>query len=271
MPFSLTWLPQVLKDKGLKVALVPGWESRGSKNRDVGNIVGVICHHTATPDPLRKRLNMPTLTTLIQGRSDMPGPLAQLGLGRDGTYYVVAAGLCNHAGPGAWKGVTTGNSSFIGIEGENTGLPDDTPWPAVQMDAYRRGVAAILAHVGKGADFCAGHKEWALPAGRKTDPSLDMIAFRSGVVAILNGTASAPQIIPAAEPPARPGASAGRPTLRRGATGDLVKQVQAKVGVDADGNYGPQTEAAVRAFQRSHGLVPDGIVGPNTWTALDSA
>src|SRR5215469_834239 len=249
MPFSLTWLPQVLKDKGLKVALAPGWENRGAKNRDVGNVVGVICHHTATPDPLHKRLNMPTLTTLIQGRSDLPGPLAQLGLGRDGTYYVVAAGLCNHAGPGAWQGVTSGNTHFIGIEAENTGLPDDSPWPDVQMDAYRRGVAAILGHVRQQADFCAGHKEWALPAGRKSDPNFDMVPFRGGIATILNGTAPAADPVPAAEPPAEPGASSGRPTLRRPTTGDLVKQVQAKLGIDVDGSFGPNTEAAVRAFQ----------------------
>ena len=34
---------------------------------------------------------------------------------------------------------------------------------------------------------------------------------------------------------------------------------------------GPKTEAAVREFQRSHSLVPDGIVGPKTWAALDVA
>ena len=271
MPFSLTWLPQVLKDGGLKVAFTPGWDSRGAKNQDVGNIVGVICHHTATPDPQRKRLNMPTLTTLIQGRADLPGPLAQLGLGRDGTYYIVAAGLFNHAGPGAWKGVTTGNSRFIGIEAENTGLPDDSPWPEVQMDAYRRGVAAILAHIRQQAEFCAGHKEWALPAGRKSDPSFDMNPFRAGVATILNGTAPAPDPIPAAEPPADAGAAAGRPTLRRPTAGDLVKQVQAKLGIDDDGIFGPNTEAAVRAFQRQQGLTPDGIVGPQTWAALDKA
>jgi len=269
MAFSLTWLPQVLKDSGLKVAVTPGWDSRGAKNQDVGNIVGVICHHTATPDPLRKRLNMPTLNTLIQGRSDLPGPLAQLGLGRDGTYYVVAAGLCNHAGPGAWRGVITGNSRFIGIEAENTGLPDDSPWPDVQMDAYRRGVAAILAHIRQQADFCAGHKEWALPAGRKDDPSFDMNPFRAGVATILSGTAPAPDPIPAAEPPADAGSAAGRPTLRRPTTGDLVKQVQAKLRIDVDGSFGPKTEAAVRTFQRDQGLVPDGIVGPQTWAALD--
>ena len=268
MPFSLNWLPQALKDKGLKVAVTPGWESRGAGNRDVGSIVGVICHHTATPDPQRKRPNMPTLNTLIQGRSDLQGPLAQLGLGRDGTYYVVAAGLCNHAGPGAWRGVTTGNSRFIGIEAENTGLPDDSPWPDVQMDAYRRGVAAILAHIRQPVDFCAGHKEWA-PA-RKTDPSFDMDPFRSGVAAILNGAAPAADPIPAAEPPAEAGAPAGRPTLRRPTIGELVRQVQTKLRIDPDGNYGPNTEAAVRAFQREHGLVPDGIVGPQTWEALDS-
>jgi len=264
MTFSLLWLPQVLKDSGLKVAPVDGWQDRG--DGDVHQIVGVICHHTAGP----KSGNMPSLQTLIQGRSDLPGPLAQLGLGRDGTYFVIAAGRCNHAGKGAWKGVTTGNSSFIGIEAENTGLSDDSPWPQVQVDAYQRGVAAILKHIGQPADFCAGHKEFALPAGRKTDPDFDMNPFRSAVAALLAGTAPAPRLIPAVEPPAQPGASAGRPTLRRSATGELVKQVQAKVGVVADGNFGAKTEAAVRAFQRAHGLVPDGIVGPKTWAALDA-
>jgi peptidoglycan hydrolase-like protein with peptidoglycan-binding domain len=52
-------------------------------------------------------------------------------------------------------------------------------------------------------------------------------------------------------------------------TGRLTKQIQAKVGVTADGNFGSKTEAAVRAFQREHYLVPDGIVGPKTWLALD--
>ena len=83
MTFSLLWLPQVLKDSGLKVAPVDGWQDRG--DGDVNKIVGIICHHTAGP----RNGNMPSLQTLIQGRSDLPGPLAQLGLGRDGTYFVV--------------------------------------------------------------------------------------------------------------------------------------------------------------------------------------
>jgi peptidoglycan hydrolase-like protein with peptidoglycan-binding domain len=61
-----------------------------------------------------------------------------------------------------------------------------------------------------------------------------------------------------------------RPILALSSTGELVKQVQAKVGAGADGIFGPKTEAAVRAFQSAHGLDPDGIVGPKTWRALDS-
>ena len=38
-----------------------------------------------------------------------------------------------------------------------------------------------------------------------------------------------------------------------------------------DGDFGAITEAAVRAFQESHGLTPDGIVGPLTWSALEAA
>lgn len=264
MIYSLTWLPSVLKTAGLKVALVDGWESRG--RGDVGTIFGVICHHTVGP----KNGNMPSLNTLINGRSDLPGPLAQLGLGRDGTYYVIAAGKCNHAGSGIWYGKTTDNTNFIGVEAENTGVANE-PWPAVQMDAYHRGVAAILKHIGRGADFCAGHKEYALRKGRKTDSNFDMDAFRSAVAAMINDTAPAPSLISAAEPPAHSGAPAGRPTLRRGAAGELVKQLQGKVGLAADGNFGPKTEAAVRAFPSARGLVPDGIVGPATWAALDTS
>ena len=216
---------------------------------------------------------MGSLGTLINGRggpNPLPGPLAQLGLGRDGTYFVIAAGRAIHAGKGSFKGVVNGNSNFIGIEAENTGLPNDSPWPAVQLDAYHRGVAAVLKHIGKDFSFCAGHKEYALPTGRKDDPDFNMNDFRSAVAAISNGTAPAPILIPVAEP-STPAGAPGRHTLRRGAVSELVKQVQAKVGVKADGNFGRKTEAAVRVFQRAHNMTPDGIVGPKTWAALDAA
>jgi peptidoglycan hydrolase-like protein with peptidoglycan-binding domain len=261
MPYSLTWLPDVLLNAGLKVAKVDGWEYRG--NGDIGQPFGVLCHHTAGS----KTLNMPSLGTLINGRPDLSGPLAQLGLGRDGTYYVIAAGRCNHAGAGLWNGVAAGNTHFLGIEAENTGLADD-PWPQVQMDAYRQGVAAILRNLNRGPEWCAGHKEFALPQGRKTDPSFDMAKFRADLAGILISSMPSLAPIPSSEPASSDG-TAGRLTLRRPATEPLVKVLQQKLGLTQDGVFGAKTEASVREFQRKAGLVPDGIVGPATWAALD--
>jgi N-acetyl-anhydromuramyl-L-alanine amidase AmpD len=254
----LTWLPDVLRGAGLKVSLVPGWETRGRDG--LGRILGVICHYTATPDASR---NMPTLDLLIRGREDLPGPLCQLGLGRDGTYYVVASGRANHAGRGEWNGITTGNTNFIGIEAENSGRAND-PWPAVQLDAYHRGVAAILRETGRTAASCCGHREYALPSGRKSDVNLEMDQFRQRVAAILGGM-DPPILIPAAETGGR-----SRPTLRRGDSGQFVTELQQRLGLsDAQPVFGPKTEALVRAFQRERNMVPDGIVGPKTWAAID--
>lgn len=276
MIYSLTWLEPVLRSAGLKVAPVPGWKERGV--RDMGIVHGVICHHTACANKID---NMPSLNLITHGRSDLRGPLSQLGLGRDGTFYLIAAGRANHAGSGTWNGLTMGNSQFIGIEAENCGTPEDR-WPDVQMDAYRRGVAAILTHLGRGPDFCVGHREWA--PNRKIDPRFDMIEFRRGVERIMNGE-SPPRPIPAAEP-----GGGRRPTLRRGSVDELVETgavgfvstLQRRLGVtvvqersnDEDelaGAFGPKTEAAVRQFQRSRKLVPDGIVGPKTWKAIDQS
>jgi len=65
--------------------------------------------------------------------------------------------------------------------------------------------------------------------------------------------------------------------LQRGSSGQAVKNVQAKLKDlgylkgRVDGIFGPQTEAAVKSFQRAKHLVVDGIVGPKTESALSSA
>lgn len=57
-----------------------------------------------------------------------------------------------------------------------------------------------------------------------------------------------------------------RPTIRRGSTGDAVKELQRKL---ADGVFGTNTENEVKAFQRRNNLTADGVVGPRTWAELD--
>jgi len=179
MAYALTWLPDVLAEAGLAVERVPGWESRG--RGDIGEVLGVLCHHTGGP----RHGNLPSLGTLLDGRPGIPGPLAQLAVGRDGTFYVLAAGRCNHAGAGQWGGISGANRHFIGIEGENDGTADDLPWPGVQWRAYVRGVAAVLLQLRLPVSACAGHKEYALARARCTDPSFDMEEFRHAVAADL--------------------------------------------------------------------------------------
>lgn len=62
--------------------------------------------------------------------------------------------------------------------------------------------------------------------------------------------------------------SPNRALLRRGSRGKDVEMLQARLGIRRDGIFGPQTEAAVRTFQRERRLAVDGIVGPNTWREL---
>lgn len=57
------------------------------------------------------------------------------------------------------------------------------------------------------------------------------------------------------------------PNLRRGDSGPAVERWQKILGVAADGQFGPATEAATKAFQARSGLHADGVVGRATWAA----
>ncbi len=68
---------------------------------------------------------------------------------------------------------------------------------------------------------------------------------------------------------ARGGAQAfAASALRIGSRGGYVVRLQRRLGITADGQFGPQTERAVKAFQRRRGLAVDGVVGPLTARAL---
>ena len=56
--------------------------------------------------------------------------------------------------------------------------------------------------------------------------------------------------------------------LKKGDNNENVKLLQSKLGIDPIGNFGPATEAAVKAFQTKNGLIADGIVGDGTWNKI---
>ena len=56
--------------------------------------------------------------------------------------------------------------------------------------------------------------------------------------------------------------------LKVGSKGDDVKKLQAKLGLAADGHFGPGTEAKVKAWQAANGLTADGLVGDGSWAKM---
>ena len=168
----LTDLADACRKSGLKVVETPGWKTRG--HGALYSVQTIVCHHTATAKSAPG--DYPSIGVVRDGRSDLAGPLAQLGLGRSGTVYVIAAGVAYHAGE--VRESSMDNWHAIGIEAEADGL---SPWPAAQIDAYARLCAALADHYHVPVARVLGHKEVCAPAGRKTDPNFDMDAFRARV------------------------------------------------------------------------------------------
>ena len=108
-------------------------------------------------------------------------------------------------------------------------------------------------------------------------------SVRLGIAALLLGLASAllPSLPARAAPSNAPAQQAARPTLRRGATGPAVRELQQLLNnwllvaplltsrpLAVDGVFGAVVEERVRLFQEFNALAVDGVVGPRTWTAL---
>lgn len=171
--------PEILRAAGLKVDVVPGWETRGRPSSTGSfNPVGVGCHHTATG---AKTPNASVKTLLIQGRADLPGPLSNFGLQRDGTVVLVAAGRCNHGGTAKASGTVAAgdaNELYMSIEAYNDGVGE--PWNSIQYNAYVLLCAVLSVEFTKNSvQTVRGHKEWSVTG--KIDPTFDMSIFRDRV------------------------------------------------------------------------------------------
>jgi hypothetical protein len=252
----LTWLADALRAGGCRVIEQAGWKQRG--HGQMGLVTGVLCHHTGGG-------GSNDWTIVQNGRSDLPGPLAHMTLERDGSFRVIAAGQCWHAGAGGpllAAPKNNGNEHLIGIEGVCNGRD----WTDAQREAYPRGVAALLRHESLKADRCAGHKEWA--PGRKPDPgNWDMGAFRNAVSSHLTRNA---EIRPASAIPRiglplmierafGPGDSGMRIVCPTGSASALVAESWLSVSVDGS--------AAVTVWpQRGGQQGPEGTAVASQWS-----
>lgn len=166
-----------LRDAGLRVVEVAGWQTRGSASFHPR---GSVDHHTAGG----ASGNAPSLSICIYGRSGLPGPLCNVLIGRDNTCYVIAAGRANHAGRGGWNGMS-GNSSVYGIERENVGYNSREPWRTDQTETAARAHASFGVAPG---NVCE-HKEWT---SRKIDAHTIKGVDMRALVAHYQGTTSPP-------------------------------------------------------------------------------
>lgn len=95
-------------------------------------------------------------------------------------------------------------------------------------------------------------------------------AFYDAVMAQITGGKAAPAPAPAPAKPASGGLSFPYPgaPVKLGSKGDPVKLVQALLGANPDGNFGPITKTLVEKWQKAKGLTADGVVGSETWKAM---
>jgi peptidoglycan hydrolase-like protein with peptidoglycan-binding domain len=124
-----------------------------------------------------------------------------------------------------------------------------------------------------------------LIGGNQSDPSGGIVSYDSetaGDATILGSIAwtrlftspvASPPVTHSPTPPAPPSNHPTYPLLYEGCpetsqTIPLIKSVQTKTGCTADGDFGPITKAHVETFQSNHHLSVDGVVGPQTYSAL---
>jgi len=180
---------------------VTGWETRnrGTRGNGFSDIRGFVIHHTGDD-----AVDSADLKVIIDGRSDLPGPLAQFGMDDLGVVHLVGSGRANHAGGGdpvvlaavthenygdyppvprfheGSVGATDGNGYFYGVETFYSGKRVPT---AAAYASLVRLAAAICDFHGWSAKSVIGHKEWS---SWKVDPgSVDMKVFRADVAAAL--------------------------------------------------------------------------------------
>jgi hypothetical protein len=169
------------------------------------------------------------------------------------------------AAPVPWPQVVpAGLPPFPGIDW----TPDTPPGAGVAVRAAQL-LPELWSH-GEGTskiEQTAGR--WIAYRAVKMGDKKGVVAYRQKAETTLpTGVVPASTSAPSPAPAAAPTQTLNLPTLKEGSRGKDVQVLQTRLGLSADGIFGPKTKAAVIAYQGSHGLKPDGIVGTQTWHSL---
>jgi hypothetical protein len=248
----MTWYPKVsgIQDNGFG----------GSRNGQPIN--GVVIHHVAGTNGLGYVANANT-------RNSHP------------TYHIANSGAITGIVNPDRRPHSTGGApdpNAVSFEIDNSSAGGDWPISSAALDSLidvivfhasqspraGKGFAKNQPSVAQSEFFIAWHSQYKATAC----PGPFIMSQLDYIIGECNKRASgvAPAIAPAPAAPAKPRLVG---MLRRGSTGANVSYLQTALGgLKVDGQFGPITDKAVRAFQAAQGIKVDGIVGPITWGRL---
>lgn len=195
---------KALKAEGLTVNEVAGWRDHNRNHKGPwGPIQGIMIHHTGGGESGSTKI-------IRDGLTDLPGPLSQGLIHKNGVFDLISNGRCNHAGGGdpdvqaaveaeryplpkpdkhnGEPGAVDGNDNYYGYECVNKGDGKD-PWPPIQLEAIARASAAVARFYGWDADRVLRHMDWS---DWKSDPrGVDWTKMRSRINTVLKGRPNA--------------------------------------------------------------------------------
>jgi hypothetical protein len=188
---AITWLADVLRNAGLTVVEEGNWQTRAVSGPF--DPIGVLWHHTAGVNSSSSR-PAPSLSTVINGRPELTGPLCHALVDFNGVFHLISANRANHAGAARASGpipAGDGNTMLIGWEIDysgdqpsTSGIPDQAMSTA-QYNASVIATAAVLRTLGRDASYARGHVETSTKG--KVDPSyINLDQMRADVARHLN-------------------------------------------------------------------------------------
>lgn len=139
--------------------------------------------------------------------------------------------------------------------------------------AYTTGLAELSGNYNKlmalaAQNLAARNADKAGTLGLGTASASDKLLSETEIGKLVDSIVNPPTTGPVAGGGANVPGAKPVGTYSKGMIGSVIKDIQSKLGITADGVFGKNTEAAVRAFQQKNGLKVDGIAGNTTLSKM---